>query len=102
MTHTERIAELEAEVLRLRLKLARVTVKPGPDTFAIQVVCGEHMYSAESGADSEVGFFQSIHGPCTEENQRGQIDAHTILNIIADSCRDDGTLAAYEHAATIR
>ena len=102
MSHTERIAKLEAENLQLRAQLARVTVKPGPDTFAIHVICGKHMYSAESGADSEVGFFQSIHGPCTEENQRGQIDAHTILNIIADSCREDGDLFDYEHAATLR
>ena len=91
MSQTERIAELEAEVLRLRLKLARVTVKPGPDTFAIHVICGKHMYSTESGSDSEYGFFRSVHGPCTEENQRGQLDAHTILQAIAA-----GDMESYE------
>jgi len=91
MSHLERIAKLEAEVLRLRLKLASVTIKPEPDTFAIHVICGKHMYSPEAGADSEYGFFRSVHGPCTEENQRGQLDAHTILQAIAA-----GNMESYE------
>jgi len=87
MSHTERIAKLEAENLQLRLKLGELTIKPAPDTFAVHVICGKHMY-AESGADHEYGFFESVHGPCTRENQRGQIDAHTILSVIGESLPD--------------
>jgi len=89
MTTKERIANLEKENLRLREKLASVQwIKPAPDTFAVHVICGSHMYSAEPGADSEYGFFESVHGPCTPENQRGQIDAHTILSVIGESLPD--------------
>ena len=56
--------------------------KPAKDQFIITVTVGENMYCLE-GDDIHFRIFESAHGPCTPENQRGQLDAHTILQSLS-------------------
>ena len=56
--------------------------KPAKDQFIIMVTVGENMYCLE-GDDIVWDRFESVHGPCTPEDQRGQLDAHTILQSLS-------------------
>ena len=81
-----RIKDLRDENDSLRRKVSQLEtltkLSPGPDQVLIKVLTGSNMYAAEG--DYEVCEFYSKHGPCTEDDQRGQIDPHTILGRIKD------------------
>ena len=76
-----RIKELRDENDSLRRKVSQLEtltkLSPGPDQVLIKVITGSNMYAADG--DYEVCEFYSKHGPCTEDDQRGQLDPHTIL-----------------------